>query len=192
MSLCVFNSSVRFRSGAVKKSLPSWQKNVKKMIGNDIVDLALAKKESNWQRAGFLDKIFTTKEQLLIEDSDKPEIMVWNLWSRKEAAYKIYNRETGIRAFIPSQLECIYVTESLGTVVCNGNSYFTKTEISNDAIHTVAVTEKKHFKQIMLVNSNAKIHKINGLPFLKDDLTDTLKPISISHHGRFMTGVAIE
>ena len=36
------------------------------MIGNDIVDLALAQKESNWKRKGFLNKIFTEKEQLLI------------------------------------------------------------------------------------------------------------------------------
>ena len=32
-------------------------------IGNDIVDLNLAKTESNWQRKGFLEKQFTQKEQ---------------------------------------------------------------------------------------------------------------------------------
>ena len=36
------------------------------MIGNDVVDLELAKKESNWQRRGFLSKIFTKNEQRLI------------------------------------------------------------------------------------------------------------------------------
>ncbi|WP_332368793.1 hypothetical protein [Spirosoma telluris] len=29
------------------------------MIGNDIVDLTQAKQESNWQRKGFLHKLFT-------------------------------------------------------------------------------------------------------------------------------------
>jgi phosphopantetheinyl transferase (holo-ACP synthase) len=62
------------------------------MIGNDIVDLSLAPKESNWKRKGFLDKIFTKNEQLRIIKSDNPENMVWNLWTRKEAAYKIFNR----------------------------------------------------------------------------------------------------
>jgi len=57
------------------------------MIGNDIVDLELALKESNWKRKGFLNKIFTNEEQLLISSAINPEIMVWNLWSRKEAAY---------------------------------------------------------------------------------------------------------
>ena len=76
------------------------------MIGNDIIDLTLAKLESNWQRKGFLEKLFTTFEQSLICNSENPEQMVWHLWSRKEAAYKIYHRETKIRAFIPMQIEC--------------------------------------------------------------------------------------
>ena len=33
------------------------------MIGNDIVDLNLAKTQSNWQRKGFLERQFTKKEQ---------------------------------------------------------------------------------------------------------------------------------
>jgi hypothetical protein len=40
-----------------------------KVIGNDIVDLA-ARKESNWKRPGYLNKIFTTKEQLLISSAE--------------------------------------------------------------------------------------------------------------------------
>ena len=71
------------------------------MIGNDIVDLELARKESNWKRKGFLDKIFAKNEQLLIFNAENPDTMVWNLWSRKEAAYKIYNRQTQIRGYFP-------------------------------------------------------------------------------------------
>ena len=33
------------------------------MIGNDIVDLKQAAKDSNWQRPRFLDKVFTKHEQ---------------------------------------------------------------------------------------------------------------------------------
>ena len=36
------------------------------MIGNDIIDLDVAKTESNWKRKGFLDKIFTANEQFQI------------------------------------------------------------------------------------------------------------------------------
>ena len=48
------------------------------MIGNDVVDLALAKIESNWQRKGFLNKIFTENEKILIQKSKNQELMVWN------------------------------------------------------------------------------------------------------------------
>ena len=157
------------------------------MIGNDVVDLALARKESNWKRPGFLEKIFTAEEQLLISNAEHPEIMVWNLWSRKEAAYKIYNRETGIRAYIPTQLQCVYENKNYGSVYCNGNIYYTKTEISNDKIRTVAVTQKSHFKEIIVVKPTVKVLKKNGIPYANK----ALKPISISHHGRFIDCVSI-
>ncbi|WP_413998346.1 4'-phosphopantetheinyl transferase superfamily protein [Flavobacterium sp. W1B] len=161
------------------------------MIGNDIVDLALARKESNWKRPRFLDKIFTSDEQLLILKAKNPEIMVWNLWSRKEAAYKIYNRETGIRAFIPIQLECIYKSEASGFVICNKKVYYTQTSILEDKIHTIAVYKKEYFKQIMSISPEANIQKINGIPFLVDNLNKVFKPISISHHGRFSACITI-
>ena len=36
------------------------------MVGNDLVDLQIAKSQSNWRRKGFLEKQFTIKEQQLI------------------------------------------------------------------------------------------------------------------------------
>ena len=103
------------------------------MIGNDIVDLALSQKESNWKRKGFLDKIFTRNEQLLILNAKNPDVMVWNLWSRKEAAYKIYNRQTKVRGYFPLQLECFDLdcndTITFGKVVIHHYVYYTKTVI---------------------------------------------------------------
>ncbi|MFV8392125.1 4'-phosphopantetheinyl transferase superfamily protein [Flavobacterium sp. LB2P6] len=161
------------------------------MIGNDIVDLALARKESNWKRNRFLDKIFTVKEQLLIADALNPEIMVWNLWSRKEAAYKIYNRETGIRGYFPLQLECFYENEILGSVSIKGNRYFTKTIISDEFIYTIAVVNKDNFEAVKKLNLNDSIQKTNGIPFVIDEHTKLIKPVSISHHGRFWEGISL-
>ena len=47
------------------------------MVGNDIVDIGLAKKSSNWTRSRFLDKLFTKKEQQLIFHSENSFNMVW-------------------------------------------------------------------------------------------------------------------
>jgi phosphopantetheinyl transferase (holo-ACP synthase) len=161
------------------------------MIGNDIVDLALAKKESNWQRNRFLDKIFTKNEQQLILNDANPEIIVWNLWSRKEAAYKIYNRETGIRGYFPLLLECFYENETLGTVSIKEKIYFTQSRIENDSIYTIAVAEKKHFDKIESITSAIEIFKINGIPFIIDSASKIKKLVSITHHGRFWKGITL-
>ena len=161
------------------------------MIGNDIVDLALARKESNWKRNGFLNKIFTTKEQLLISNSEDPEVMVWNLWSRKEAAYKIYNRQTQIRGYFPLELKCIYENQNLGTVSINDKLYFTETTIDTDCVYTIAVAQNIIFSSIETISSDITIEKINGIPFIKNKQTQLLKPVSISHHGRFWKGITL-
>ena len=159
------------------------------MIGNDIVDLALARKESNWKRNGFLDKIFTTKEQLLISNAENPEVMVWNLWSRKEAAYKIYNRKTQIRGYFPLQLECfdLNIIDGIffGKVVIKDLIYFTKTEITTQFVHTIAVKNVQDFDTIKTLENRKNIQKNNGIPSYLEKDNSVLIPISISHHGRF-------
>jgi phosphopantetheinyl transferase (holo-ACP synthase) len=159
------------------------------MIGNDIIDLVLARKESNWKRNGFLDKIFTKKEQLLVLNSENPEVMVWNLWSRKEAAYKIYNRETEIRGYFPLQLECfdleIIDGIAFGKVVIKDFEYFTKTEITAQFIDTIAVKNLMDFNIVRLSKNRSNIKKSNGIPSYFKIEKLTAKPVSISHHGRF-------
>lgn len=159
------------------------------MIGNDIIDLALARKESNWQRKGFLNKLFTPQEQLLISKSNNPETTVWNLWSRKEAAYKIYNRQTQIRAFIPLQLECfdLEVKDGIlyGQVICYDTVYFTKTTITSEYIETNAVLNPSDLDTLKTINLSKPLIKINGIPNYYNSKNQGLIPVSKSHHGRF-------
>lgn len=150
------------------------------MIGNDIVDLAKAKKDSNWQRKGFLDKLFTVEEQQLILTAEKPEEMVWNLWTRKEAAYKIYNRQSGERFFNPKRFVC-----GDDTVVFGDNQYYTKTQITPDFIYTIAVTSRDRFDVIQHLESRDAVQKKNGIPNWFDMVEGKLHPASITHHGRF-------
>lgn len=161
------------------------------MIGNDIIDLALAQKESNWKRNRFLKKLFTNEEQLLVANAKNPEMMVWNLWSRKEAAYKIYNRETGIRGYFPKQLVCFYESETMGTVCCNERIYYTKTTATKDFIYTISAVSLDLFNQIIKINPEDKINKVNGIPLIINTQTALSKPVSISHHGRFWEGITI-
>jgi phosphopantetheinyl transferase (holo-ACP synthase) len=157
------------------------------MIGNDIIDLDLANRESNWQRKGYLNKIMTTGEQELIHNAQNPHEMVWYLWSLKEAAYKIYNRQTQHRGFIPLRLECKEFewngTEHYAKVYCGIHEFWTQTRITKSCIDTIAVGEKDNLKKVVSLHSKAGIEKKNGIPFRIVDAV--LKPVSISHHGRY-------
>lgn len=161
------------------------------MIGNDIVDLEVARCQSNWQRKGFLDKIFTINEQRLILDAENPELLVWNLWTRKEAAYKIFNRSTQIRAFIPLLLECNVINEFEGTISINHQTYFSQTEITESSVYTVAVSERLFFSKIQVLFSEHPILKEDGIPFLMDSISNKKNPVSITHHGRFWNGITL-
>ena len=181
------------------------------MIGNDIVDLNLAKSQSNWQRKGFLDKIFTKKEQKLISRADDSFRMAWLLWSMKESACKIYSRQNNVRFYAPRKFEC-EVNNLKGTVTINNTIYFTKSTISSNCIYTIATVNTKEsittdfFKlensdystqhstsnnylksaisnQYNIPISQLKIEKdTNGVP---DVNCSQVFGISLSHHGHF-------
>lgn len=165
------------------------------MIGNDIVDLALAEKESNWKRKGFLNKIFTQHEQALISNAANPTVMVWNLWSRKEAAYKMYNRQTQIRGYFPLQLECFDLEKmddfTFGKVLIKNCIYFTKTEITSQFINTIAVENIQYFDSIKTFETRKNSIKTNGIPNYLDKENSDSRPVSISHHGRFERIISI-
>ncbi len=162
------------------------------MIGNDIVDLQLAKTQSNWQRPKFIEKIFSKNEQDFIRQSPNPELEVWKLWSRKEAAYKIYNRETGIRGFFPWKLECSTVEfcdgKFVGTVSIDGKIYFTETLVNDDFVYTIAADSIELFGNIISVNKDQKIIKIRGLPYLETGR----QAVSITNHGRFEQKITLQ
>lgn len=159
------------------------------MIGNDVIDIIQSRYESNWQRKGFIQKLFTAEEQLLINKALNPEIMVWLLWSMKEAAYKIYNRQTKIRSFIPQKLACSFNSQNnkyaSGKVICCGNSYYTKSTIGTDSIHTIAVTNPDNLEIIIEIEKKKISKDQYGIPFLTSSLSHVAQDVSVSNHGRF-------
>lgn len=165
------------------------------MIGNDIVDLELAAAQSNWQRPGFLTKIFTDFEQQLIAGSQNPELTVWMLWSRKEAAYKIFNRQTNLRLYNPLDFECSPMALAAGfyygTVRCKNGQYFTKTEVTAAFVHTIATTNPDDFAKVYSLEKEDSITKKNSIPYFFGSPEATPQPVSISHHGQFRRIISI-
>jgi phosphopantetheinyl transferase len=74
------------------------------VIGNDIVDLRQARRESNWQRPRYLSKLFSEQEREWIARSRIPDMLVWMFWSSKEAVYKQWVAGQEQRVFIPKKI----------------------------------------------------------------------------------------
>ncbi|HTN37787.1 MAG TPA: 4'-phosphopantetheinyl transferase superfamily protein [Arachidicoccus sp.] len=170
------------------------------MIGNDIVDLAYSRQQSNWQRKGWIDKIFTTDEQLQIRASTQPERLVWLMWSMKESAYKIYNRMTRERSYSPKKFVCRVVTISdtaaTGYVLCLERCFSTKSVLTTGFLHTVAsstadfdvinISIKKRAKDCRFLRRSFSLLKDQtGIPYLLDPMTGNKLTVSLSHHGSY-------
>ena len=176
------------------------------MIGNDIIDLSLAKTASNWQRKGFLEKQFTANEQQLVLEAPNSFVMVWRLWSMKEAAYKIFTQQHNVRFFAPKNFECKLTQGSKGVVSFKGQNFYTRTKVNQDCIFTIAVIENKKSPYSEMVSPDqidtmikSKLNELtaleiseiqqekskNGVPSYYYKRTLLTSSCSITHHGKF-------
>ena len=176
------------------------------MIGNDIVDLQLAKTQSNWQRKGFLKKQFTAEEQKIILNSQNPFLQVWLFWSMKEAAYKCHVQEYQKRFFAPKKFSCKTISNSAGSVEIDSNFYFITYLISENYIHSIAVKNKKNVlvselffikkiinktkivtqQMLTYFSDDVQLEKDQfGVPFLYQKQKKLPISVSTSHHGNY-------
>ncbi|MEW7279680.1 4'-phosphopantetheinyl transferase superfamily protein [Aquimarina sp. 2201CG1-2-11] len=125
------------------------------MIGNDIIDLQLAAQESDWQRKGFLQKIFTASEQNLILSSKNYFQVVWRLWSMKESAYKIHVQQHSKRFFAPQKFECFIQSKTNGMVCFDSTKYLTTSVTTPQYIYSIATTKT-------IQNNSTSCFKINS------------------------------
>ena len=181
------------------------------MIGNDIVDLAEAKLKSNWQRPRFLEKLFTLVEQQLIKNSEDQFLMVWRLWSMKEAAYKLYTQLNPSRFYNPKAFEC-NIEDTTGKLSYKGFTCYIQTKITSNYILSEArLQENRMTSEIILFNSmdskhqskNLKLSLLNRLSKTYNISTSKLKlsksnfgiptvhinseiiNVSLTHHGNY-------
>jgi phosphopantetheinyl transferase (holo-ACP synthase) len=159
-------------------------------IGNDVVDFDKAKADSNWQRAGYLSKIFTDNEQILINKSENQEIAVWQLWSQKEAVYKLVRQLGAKRGFYPKKIIGNLNHFNRQQIQYEGKFYYCQTIIFETHLHTIALENPIHFEGIKEVTSDIIIEKIGDFPYIKTTENQQI-PISKSHHGAFEYRVGI-
>lgn len=181
------------------------------MLGNDIVDLKMAKSVSNWRRKNFLSKIFTPEEQSMVCKAENPDMLVWVLWSMKESAYKIVNRISERRFYNPQAFFCNLILNEIGargTINYNGEEFLSISEIRDDFIHTTAIQKDILFKNIDSVfcaNHSGYISEFNcihrelqliknqrNLPEIVNLKEKTKHVASVSHHGDYLAIVFLK
>lgn len=183
------------------------------MIGNDIVDLQLAARQSNWRRKGFLEKVFSAGERQYISASKDSHRMVWLLWSMKEAAYKAHQRQYHLpRKLTWQNFECFLTFTSekkaSGVVKSEDAEYYTASEASEEYIHTSAKaseidrikngifgTSSEEMKKILLdeISEEFEVEKqqlklqknSHGIPFISLQKRPFFESFSFSGHGRY-------
>jgi phosphopantetheinyl transferase (holo-ACP synthase) len=185
------------------------------MLGNDIIDLQKAVLDSNWKRKGYLDKIFSQEEKHQILNSENPFQLVWLFWSMKEAVYKIINRETGLRFYSPTAFTCknnLQGQKNEGEVHYKGKTYYTQSRVTEQIIHTMALSRSNlvgsiapmrlPFNEVEIVylansssyaedfNSSSNTYNLTkneyGIPELIHRNTGAKQLASVSHHGKFL------
>ena len=177
------------------------------MIGNDIVDLQLAKTQSNWQRKGFLEKQFTEEEQKKILNSKNPFAQVWLFWSMKEAAYKSCTQKIEKRFFAPQKFECTLINENEGFVIFDEKKFHTTTFLNIFYRYTMAketqeqiaifsaigapqtidiALKKKLTEETGILSEEIEKRKTAiGAPLFYHQKQLLTKSCSISHHGNY-------
>ena len=181
------------------------------MVGNDIVDLAVANEQSNWQRPRFLEKLFTPQECSRILRAKDPCIEVWRFWSMKEAAYKLYTQARPSRFYNPIAFECLPLQG--GTMVnylqfkCYVNTRITSEYIISEArlnqckmtsktvaFHQSDLKAQSTYLNDQLLKGVAKlfgakdgsatlVKESYGIPIVV--LPDKKVSVSLTHHGRY-------
>lgn len=182
------------------------------MIGNDIIDLDFTSAQSNWRRKGFLEKLFSPEEQLILTETAEPEISVWLLWAMKESAYKAHQRKFNLaRKFNPRDFRCkinpMKGSSVSGEVTIGNHIYYANSSVEKRYIYCYACSEKNAMinQQIFLDSKDIKkelistfsnvyklaqekvsIKKNNyAIPYISYENREIICNFSLTHNGNF-------
>lgn len=169
------------------------------MLGNDIVDLTLAKHQTRWHTATFQEKVLHPVETEKFKNNALGFTAFWKIWSIKESVYKAHQREKNhLPKFNPFHFLVEEISENKSRVCVEGLQYEVLSYISSNLIYSFTKGENVHSFQnfeIAAKNSsfipdlkrsdvNLKLSKNqNGIPFLNQQNKSV--PISLTHHGKY-------
>ncbi|MFO7746119.1 MAG: 4'-phosphopantetheinyl transferase superfamily protein [Psychroflexus sp.] len=168
------------------------------MIGNDIVDLAKAKEESNIFRPRYLEKVCSTTEVNLVLSNANSITNFWRIWTMKECAYKAFQRKFSIKTiFNPFAFTCQFEDSEFGRVSFQNYQLSVETIQTDEFIYSEVINSKINqrffgstldflldLKTKLNLQSLPEVSKTTeGFPVL--NLPNKTLHISKTHHGKF-------
>lgn len=173
------------------------------MIGNDVVDLSFAKKNTRYHTQAFQEKVFHTEEIKSFGSFPLPSHLFWKLWSIKETAYKAHQRRfTMPQKLNPFSFQVQSITDDLSMVKKDAfiykvlsyqNSDWVYSMLANSQLQSyqnfdIKTTSSFFYPKLTRHDLNHKVIKNQwGIPFIQ--VNNNLHPISITHHGKYMAYV---
>ena len=186
------------------------------MVGNDVVDLSDPESARGAHHWRFDRRVFTPDEleSLSIEREDVDPR--WILWSAKEAAYKAARRERADSVFSPRRFVVRLDRSLCGSVEDGLRSWPVRVRMLGDCVHAVVsagdpsvdtFAETAHLddaelrdpslgvrrfaidsiaERLGISPSDLRIERENRIPALVVAGELTPRPLSLSHHGRFV------
>lgn len=153
------------------------------MIGNDLIDMVAAAGQSNWRRKGFFDKVFSKEEQAAIFSATDQNLLVWLLWSMKEAAYKAHQRQFKLPRKLnwlrqKCKITSLGQNSASGIVEIDKQSYFTSSDLSPQFIHTAAVIQKNLIVKNALFAASSEVAKTQLLSLIGENFSLPKKHLS--------------
>ena len=125
-------------------------------LGNDIVNLTAPRAENKYLNHKFLNRVFTNKEQDIIESfnnhNDKSKIF-WAIWAAKEASFKACQKQKPELIFAHRKFEITFNTDLInirsnsydpkqhiiGTAYYEDKLLTLKCEFTENLVHSIAV-----------------------------------------------------
>ncbi len=176
------------------------------VVGNDVIDLELARAERKSENPRYLSKAFSEEEIEQVLNAEDPELRFWQFWAMKETAYKAHQRIFSLpRKMNPKAFHCtLEGSEMFGKVSIDESVYEIELDITSDYVH--ATTSSENISKNVFSNpenpatnyieslSNKFQFKSGDFIIIKDILgipslvikDHSMKiPFSLSHHGKF-------
>lgn len=169
------------------------------MIGNDVVDLRLARHQTRWNSVTFQQKVLHPEEIKATQNKRLSFTEFWKIWSIKETAYKAHQRKTNQKPkFNPFHFLVEKLSENESKVIVEDKVYYVITYFNQHLAYSFTIPngnssfqnfkiQAKHSTFISTIKrkqlNNQLFKNENGIPFWK--IRNQKIPISITHHGRF-------